>query len=90
MSEKALQDLKKNYFKNSHPIFHSGVNNIYTYYDGKLTKAQIEDFLSSVFSYTRTKEVKKSITNPTYKPSFKRYQFQVLNSQKIFGINLQL
>ena len=75
----ALLDLKENYTKLGHPLFHSGITKIYKYYKGKdirLSIKDIEDFLSTVYSYTVSKFTRKSKINPTFK-HFKRYQFQV-------------
>ena len=72
---KILEDLKHNYTVPGHAIAFSGVDNIYKYYNKGISKKEIEDFLSTNYSYTRHKETKKGILNPTYK-YFKRYQWQ--------------
>ena len=61
MSEKTkiLEDLKHNYTLPGHAIAFSGVDNIYKYYNKGISKKEIEDFLSTNYSYTRHKETKK-------------------------------
>ena len=77
MSEKEeiLEDLKKNYTRPGHPIAFSGINNIFKFYEKRISKKEIEDFLSTNYTYTRHKETAKRYQNPTYK-YFKRYQWQ--------------
>ena len=77
MSEKLdiLQDRKINYTRPGHPIAYSGIDNIYNHYKKRISKEEIENFLSTNYSYTRHKETTKRNQNPTYK-YFKRYQWQ--------------
>ena len=77
MSEKnkILEDLKLNYTLPGHIIAFSGINTIYKYYNKRISKKDIEDFLSTKYGYTRHKETTKRYQNPTYK-YFKRYQWQ--------------
>ena len=39
-----LQDLRENYTKPGHPIFHSGINKIYEHYNRNLSKKKIEKY----------------------------------------------
>ena len=73
--EKILEDLKQNYTQPGHQIAFSGINNIYNYYGKRISKKEIEDFLSTNYTYTRHKETARRYQNPTYK-YFKRYQWQ--------------
>jgi hypothetical protein len=74
--EECEEDLKTNYTNPGHPIAFSGVNNVYDYYKGILSKNIIKEFLSSTESYTVHKEYHKGQRNPSYS-HFKRYQFQM-------------
>ena len=58
-----LKHLKNNYLKPSHPLFGSGPKNVYDYYEGKLSLNKIEDYLSTVESYTLFRANKKHKTN---------------------------
>lgn len=71
-----LNDLSQNYTKPSHPIAYSGINNIYNYYDGKLSQKEIQSFLGGNESYTVHREFKNLQRNPSY-ARFKRYQMQI-------------
>ena len=44
--EALLADLKENYTKPGHEIAYSGISAIQKFYDGHLTRQEIEDFLS--------------------------------------------
>ena len=41
-----LEDLKKNYSEPGHMIAYSGISAIEKFYEGRLTRQEIEDFLS--------------------------------------------
>ena len=71
-----LADLKQNYLMLGHPLFHTGISQIYQYYKGCLSIAKIQDFLATVYAYTLHKESHSNLQNPTY-VWFKRYQFQI-------------
>lgn len=72
----AMTDLKENYRKPGHPIAFSGINKVYDFYRGLLTKNQIRNILSGIESYTLHREYHKNIRNTTH-AYFKRYQFQM-------------
>ena len=69
-------DLQTNYTNPGHPIAFGGINNIYEYYKGLLTKSKIQELLSATESYTLHKEYHKGQRNPSYS-HFKRNQFQM-------------
>lgn len=60
---KCLKHLRSNYLKPSHPLFSSGPKSVYDFYNGKLSLKKIEDYLSSVESYTLFRANKKHKTN---------------------------
>lgn len=70
-----LNHLKDRYTSIGHPIAFSGVNKIYDYYRGALSREDIQNFLSSVENYTLHREFHQGQRNPSYS-HFKRYQFQ--------------
>jgi len=70
------EHLKENYKKPGHPIAFAGINNIYKYYDGKLSVNKIKQILSGIESYTLHREFHKSVRNHSFS-NFKRYQFQM-------------
>ncbi len=74
--EEAEEDLKTNYTNAGHPIAFSGINNVYDYYKGLLSKDTIKNILSSAESYTLHREYHKGQRNPSYS-HFKRNQFQM-------------
>lgn len=65
--ELCLEDLERNYTNIGHPIAYSGINTIYSFYNGILKKKEIEKFLSTNFAYTLHKETTKQKVNPTFK-----------------------
>lgn len=69
-------DLKLSYNLPGHPIAFAGVNNIYDFYHGKLSKEKIKNILSGIENYTIHREYHKGQRNPSY-AHFKRYQFQI-------------
>ena len=69
-------DLKQNYTKPGHPIAYSGIQQIYSYYKGKLPIKTIQHFLSGNESYTLHREFHKQKRNTSFS-HFKRYQFQM-------------
>jgi transposase InsO family protein len=69
-------DLKSNYNNPGHPIAFSGINNVYDYYQAKLSKTKIKDILAGIENYTLHREYHKSQRNPSYS-HFKRNQFQM-------------
>ena len=72
-----LEELERVYHKPNHPISFSGLDKIYRYFDGVLTKKAISNFLHTQESYLAHFEYKKpKPRNPTY-VLFKRYQFQL-------------
>ena len=76
-SQMCLEHLKKHYTEVGHPLYFSGISNIFKYYEGCLSIRQIQDFLSASYTYTLHKESNdKWIRNPTFK-YYKRYQFQM-------------
>lgn len=74
--EECLENFKESYTKPGHPIAFSGVENIFNFYQGKLTRKEIRDTLSNIYSYTIHKENHLGQRNPSYS-HFKRYQFQM-------------
>ena len=62
----ALLHLKQNYENIKHPLYLSGITQIYKYYKGKLSQNLIEDFLQTVPTYVTHTQVKKPRRNPTY------------------------
>ncbi len=63
----ALRHLRENYTKAGHEIAFSGVNTLFKYYDGKLSKSAIREQLKSINVYTLHRETKKSkIHIPVY------------------------
>ena len=72
-----LEILKDGFYKPGHPLFRSGQNKIYDYFEGKLPKKEIEKFLSKDYAYsTHRNQARRKPPNPVYK-HYKRYQFQV-------------
>lgn len=71
-----IDDFKENYNKPGHVLFASGINNVYRYYKGLLSKADIEKLLGSIENYTLHREYKHLSRNPSYS-HFKRYQIQI-------------
>jgi hypothetical protein len=69
-------DILKNYHNPSHPTAFSGVNTIYKFYKGGISRRKIRDILKHSLSYTTHKETKKRYRNP-YMVYFKRQQFQI-------------
>ena len=74
--EDVEQDLKENYTKPGHPIAYSGIQQIYSYYNGKIPVKKIQEFLSGNESYTLHREFHKQKRNTSF-THFKRYQFQM-------------
>ena len=72
----ALLHLKQNYENIKHPLYLSGITQIYKYYKGKLSQNLIEDFLQTVPTYVTHRQVKKPRRNPTY-VYYRRYQMQM-------------
>src|SRR6266404_3763955 len=72
----AENDLKENYNTPNHPIAFSGINTIYEYYNGLLSKEEIRNILASIESYTLHREYHKGQRNPSYS-HYKRYQWQM-------------
>jgi transposase InsO family protein len=81
-------DLKASYNVPGHPIAFSGIQNIYDYYNGKLNREKIQEFLASSENYTLHREFHKQQRNPSYS-HFKRYQFQldVVDVQELAPFN---
>jgi transposase InsO family protein len=75
-SDEIENDLQENYNKPGHPIAFSGINNIYDYYKGRLSKDKIKNILAGIENYTLHREYHKSQRNPSYS-HFKRNQFQM-------------
>ena len=78
MAEKKtlIEHLKLNYGNLESPLYYSGITNIYNYYKGKLPIKDIEDFLSSNYTYSiyrQWKDIKPK--NPTFCYEL-RFQFQ--------------
>ena len=59
-SKQAFDDLVTNYKKPSHPIGFMGIENIYRYYNGSLTRNVIKKYLSSTEVYSMIKQEKKN------------------------------
>jgi len=70
------KDLKINYNTPGHPIAFSGINNVYSYYKGRLSYNKIKEILSGVENYTLHREYKRGQRNPSYS-HFKRNQWQM-------------
>ena len=74
-----LNDFRNNFLYNythpSHPIAFSGINQIYNYYNGKIPKKKIEDYLTLVHHYPKHREAHKLYNNPFY-AYHKRKQIQ--------------
>ena len=69
--------LEKNYGNINHELYHTGITKIYNYFNGKLSIAEIENFLSTNYTYTIYRQAKKpKPRNPTYVYK-RRFQFQV-------------
>ena len=76
---KELTYLKNNYTNPLSPIAFSGINKIYNYFDGNLSKKEISNFLSKVESYTLHKEEHK----------FKKYNItRVFSLRDLWQIDL--
>lgn len=74
--EECLKDLKENYTNPKSSISFSGLSKIYDHYKGVLKLSEIEDFLSSIFSYGYHREPKRlKLKNPIYL-YFRRQQLQ--------------
>ena len=81
--EEMKQDLLQNCTKPGHPIFHSGIDEIYEHYNRHLSKKKITKLLSKFYSYSILKnQSKRTPTNPVYK-HYKRYQFQEIIDIKL-------
>ena len=77
-----LEHLKSNYENIESPLYFSGITKIYQYYDGKLSKREIENFLRSNFTYSIYREWKNPrIKNPTYAYQLR---FQVIVMDEIY------
>lgn len=74
--DECVEHFKENYSNPAHPIAFSGINNVYRYYKGLLTRKEIEKILSTFDTYTLKRQYKKFKRNPNY-AHFKRYQFQI-------------
>lgn len=74
--EKCVNYFKENYNKPGHELFASGINNVYRYFNGALSKKDIKKLLGSVENYTLHREFKSQSRNPSFS-HFKRYQVQV-------------
>lgn len=71
-----LLNLKKSYTDETHPLYLSGITQIYNHYNGALPIKIIEDFLSTIPTYTIHRQAKRPIPrNPTF-VYYKRFQFQ--------------
>ena len=67
--------LEKKYTNESHPIYLSGITQIYNHYNGVLSIKDIEDFLSTIPTYTTHRQAKKPSPRNTTFVYYKRYQF---------------
>lgn len=87
-SDECENDLKLHYSSPGHPIAYAGINNIYKYYNKKLSHEKIKDILSTIESYTLHRGFRSSQRNPTYS-HFKRYMFQMdlLDIQQLAPFN---
>ena len=70
-----------NYKNPGHPTAFGGINQVYNFYkrkdpEFKLTHQKVEDLLSGIESYTRHKEGKSLLRNPTF-IYYKRQQIQI-------------
>lgn len=74
--DSCIKHFNENYRKPGHELFSSGINNIYRYYKGVLTRNEIKKLLGSVENYTLLREYKRYTRNPSYS-HFKRYQIQI-------------
>jgi len=74
--EDYIDYLKTNYVNPGHPIAYSGINNVYNYFNGKLTIDEIRSVLYGVESYTLHREFHDETRNPSYS-HFKRYRFEM-------------
>ena len=66
----------RNYKNPSHPTAFSGLQNVYRYYNKRISLKKIRDILSKVDEYTLHKEYKQLTTNPNY-VNYARQQFQI-------------
>jgi len=57
----AARDLELNYQNPAHPLAFMGIDKIYKYYNGKLSKSHIKLFLSSVEVYSLMKQEKTNL-----------------------------
>jgi len=71
-----LEDLRRSYITQGHPISFSALNNIRRYYYPFLSVEDIENVLSEIESFTLHKEFHKHPRNPSYS-HYPRYQFQM-------------
>ena len=76
-----MPNYTQNYQNPSHPTAFGGINQVYNYYrthhpEYKLSISKIQNILSGVESYTRHKESKSLLRNPTF-VYFKRQQIQI-------------
>ena len=76
--EQCLEHLRTHYFKLNSGIAYSGINQIYNFYNKKLPISTIEEFLSSVLSYTIHKETHKRSRNPFY-AFYPRFQVKLIS-----------
>ena len=70
------EDLRNNYNTPGYPIAFSGINAIYSFYRGVLSKEKIKEILSSVENYTLHREYHGGQRNTSYS-HFKRQKFEM-------------
>ena len=69
-------EILQNYHNPLHPTAFGGINTVHRYYDGEISRKQIEKILKKSYSYSKHKETKKPTTNPYFVYS-KHQQFQI-------------
>ena len=61
-SEEALNDLNSNYHNPAHPIAFMGIDKIFKFYNGALSKRKIQEVLHSQEEYSLMKQEKKNLS----------------------------
>lgn len=86
--EQCLKELEEAYVRPSHPIAFSGIDNIYHYFRGILSKSEIELFLSKNQSYTSHRVPRKGRRNVTFVHSLReKISCDLIEVSKISSYN---
>ena len=75
------EDLKRKWVELGNPISFAGVNIIYNYYKGELSREKIEEVLSTIPTYSLFKEKRR---NKLYNAYFIYYKHQIWNLDLVY------